>query len=551
MNTKQRLLIGFIASFFLLFQTGISSQEIEKQIDEILEKQFQPILPGCAAIVVKDGKTIYQKAFGMANLELNVKLKPEHIFRIGSITKQFTACAILKLAEEGKLSLNDDITKYIKDFPTHGNKITIEHLLTHTSGIKSYTGMKEWDGEVRKKDFTPEEMINYFKDQPMDFKPDEKYRYNNSGYFLLGYIIEVVSGKTYAEYIDEAFFKQLGMSSSYYDNTSKIIQNRASGYQKNGNNYENAAFLSMTQPYAAGSLLSNVDDLAKWYQAVADYKVVKKESLDKAHTSYTLKNGKPTNYGYGWAIGNIQGSEGYSHGGGINGYLTASIYLKNEKIFVAVFSNCTAHDPSNAANKIAAVVLDKPYKWTKMDIPEKKLKEYEGVYESKYDNQRIITIENGKLFSMRTGSSKFEFIPYEKDKFFVKEGFTTLEFVRNKKKKIISVVSKNTSAPISWIKTKKEIPVKKSIQLDEKILKTYIGNYELQKGFVLYITLEDGKMMLQATGQEKNEIFAESETKFFMKVVDANMEFVPGESGKAETLIFNQGGQTFNCKRVE
>ncbi|NJO88507.1 MAG: serine hydrolase [Chloroflexia bacterium] len=304
-------------------------------------------------------------------------------------------------------------------------------------------------------------MIDFFKDEPMDFKPGEEYRYNNSAYFILGYIIELVSGKTYAEYIDETFFKPLGMNNSYYGNTSKIIENRAAGYQKNGDNYENADFLSITQPYSAGSLLSTVDDLAKWYQAVVQYKVVKKESLDKALTSYVLKNGQPTNYGFGWSLENIQGSSMFGHGGGINGYLTASNYLKNENIFVAVFSNCTAHPPGDEATKIAALVLGKPFAWERIDIPEKQLKEYEGVYESKYDNERIITTEDGKLFSIRTGSSKYEFIPYEKDKFFVNNGFTTLEFIRNKKKKIIAVISKSTSAPIRWEKTDKEIPVKR------------------------------------------------------------------------------------------
>lgn len=542
---------GLLMALLFLIQSTFFGQSLEKQIDEILLKNFKPDLPGCAAIVVKDGSTLYHKAFGMANMELNVSLKPEHIFRIGSITKQFTACAILKLMEEGKLSLDDEITKFVKDFPVHGNKITIKHLLTHTSGIKSYTGMKEWDKEVRKKDFTPGELIEFFKNQPMDFKPDEEYRYNNSGYFLLGYIIEQVSGKTYAQYIEENFFKPLGMNSSYYDSHNKLINNRAAGYQKNGGTYENADYLSTTQPYAAGSLLSTVEDLAKWYQAVVNYKVIKKESLEKALSPYLLKNGKNTRYGFGWAIENIQGSDAFGHGGGINGYLTASVYLKNENIFVAVFSNCDAHPPGDAAYRIAALVLGKPYVWTKIELPEKELKEYEGVYTSKYDGDRIITAEKGKLFSMRTGGSKFEFLPFEKDKFFVENGLTTLEFTRDRKKKILSVVSKSTNGAIEWTKTDKKIPVKEGIKLDLKKLQSYVGNYELQEGFALHITIESGKVMLQATGQEKSEIFAEAENKFFSKVVDATIEFVPGEDGKAKTLILNQGGQRFECNRIE
>jgi len=182
--------------------------------------------------VVKEGEVIYRKAFGKANLELDVDMRPEYILQIGSITKPFTACAILKLMEEGKLSLQDDITKYIEDYPTHGHTITIEHLLTHTSGIKSYTGMDEWTSEVRKKNFTPEELTDFFKNQPMDFAPGEKYSYNNSAYFLLGYLIEILSGKTYEVFIDSVFFQPLGLNNSFYGNTSRIIKNRAAGQMR-------------------------------------------------------------------------------------------------------------------------------------------------------------------------------------------------------------------------------------------------------------------------------------------------------------------------------
>jgi len=172
-----------------------------KQFDKILKGQFVEG-PGYAVLIQKNGKTIYEKAIGMANLENSVPLTPNHIFRIGSITKQFTAVAILQLMEQGKLKLDDEITKFIPDYPTHGQKITIQHLLNHTSGIKSYTSMESWDSEVRKKDFTPETLIDLFKDEPMDFNPGEEFRYNNSGYILLGYIIEVITGDSYENYIE-------------------------------------------------------------------------------------------------------------------------------------------------------------------------------------------------------------------------------------------------------------------------------------------------------------------------------------------------------------
>ncbi len=462
----------------VLFSSGLLSQGIEEQFDTLLMKKFNTDEPGGTVLIVKKGEVIYRKAFGKANLELDVDMKPEYIFRIGSITKQFTACAILKLAEEGKLSLQDDITKHIKDYPTHGHTITFEHLLTHTSGIKSYTGMDEWTSEVRKKDYSPKELIDFFKNEPMDFAPGEEFRYNNSAYFLLGYLIEILSGTTYEAYIDSVFFQPLGMHNSLYGNTSRIIKNRALGYQKNEVDFENADFLSMTLPYSAGSLLSNIDDLYIWYDAVMNDKIISKESLEKVHTTFKLNNGKPTGYGYGWSLGNIQGSSMIQHGGGINGYLTSSMYLPEEEVFAAVFSNCDCNPPGNLAFKLAAITIGKPYQWEKIEMSEETLISYEGVYESEFDGEYIVSFEEGGLISMRTGGTKFKILPYEKDKFFFEDALATLEFQRNKKGKIISVVSKGTGLSVTWNLTDKPVPKPEAIKLESDMLDKYVSNYQ-------------------------------------------------------------------------
>jgi len=389
---------------------------MESQIGDLLSKQYPADGPGCVALVAKEGKVIYREAIGMANLELDVSLKPEHVFRIGSITKQFTACAILKLVEEGRLSLQDDITDYIEDFPTHGHTITIEHLLTHTSGIRSYTSMEKFTPDIMKKDLTPKELIDFFKNEPMDFAPGERYLYNNSAYFMLGYIIEVVSGQTYEEYIEDNFFGPLGMGNSYYGNTSRIIKNRAAGYQKSGDEYGNADFLSMTLPYAAGSLLSTVDDLYTWYRAVMNYEVVSKESLEKAHTRYRLNNGDEVDYGYGWSLQYIQESPTIEHGGGINGYLTSSIYHPEE------------------------------------------LKAYEGVYLSENEDRRIITFKDGQLYSRRNEGRNYPIVPFAEDLFFFEGGIELPSFERNQEGEITAVVRAGRSSPETWNRTDQPVP---------------------------------------------------------------------------------------------
>jgi CubicO group peptidase (beta-lactamase class C family) len=528
-----------------------SDKQPGASFDSLISSVFKPDGPGATAIVSRKGQVIYKKAFGMADLEMNIPMQTEHIFRIGSISKQFTAVAILQLMEKGKLSLQDDIKKFIPDYPTHGHTITVEHLLTHTSGIKSYTGMSGFEDMMRK-DMKPLEIVDLFKNQPMDFAPGTEWKYNNSGYILLGYIIEKLSGKAYEDYVKENLFIPAGMTNSGYGNEKRIIRNRAKGYQKPKGVFENADYLSMTLPYAAGSLISTVEDLWKWNQAVHGYKLVSKASLDKAFTDYTLLNGKPTRYGYGWQFSDVQGSPSIEHGGGINGFLTDAIYVPGEDIFVAIFSNCNCNRPGDLAPKMAALVMGKSYDHKEISIDEKTAKEYEAVYENETGEQRIIKANGNKLTSQRTGGDLYSIKPYGKDMFFFENSLTTIRFIRNDKGNIekANVISRGDQN--DWVKTDKPIPATRSeMKVDAAVLKTYVGEYELAPGFILTITLEDGKLMSQATGQSKIEIFAESTTRFFLKVVDAQLEFFKTDDGKVSHLILYQGGQKIEGKKIK
>ena len=541
---------------FVFFVNTFSAQtNTEKQLtakcDQLMSEQFKAGETGGAALIAKKGQIIYKKAFGMANLELNIPMQADNVFRIGSISKQFTAVAILQLMEQGKLGLQDDITKFIPDYPTHGHKITIEHLLTHTSGIQSYTNMKDF-GAISRLDKKPEELIAFFKNQPMEFAPGTKWNYNNSGYFLLGYIIEKVSGKTYPEYVEENFFKTLGMTNSYYGSDSKIIKNRAAAYSKNEKGFFNAEPLSMTLPYAAGSLQSTVEDLYKWNQALHSYKLVKKESIDKAFTPYVLSDGKKTDYGYGWSIGKIQGSPTIEHGGGIPGFLTMGTYLPNEDVFVAVFSNCDCNPPEEITTKLAALAIGKPFDYKEMKADSNELKKLTGVYETEDgDEQRYITFTDNQLFSQRNKSTKFKIKPYEKDKFFFESMMNTIEFTRNKAGNVDKLIFRNKGEPTIWNKTNKPLPSIIEIDVDENILETYVGEYELGPNFILTVSREKNQLITQATGQGKIEIFAETETKFFVKVMDAQLEFIRNVSGKVEKLILTQGGRKMDAKKIK
>jgi CubicO group peptidase (beta-lactamase class C family) len=549
---KTKITIAVMAIIISAFVNAQSSynKSLTGEFDKLLSAQFKPGETGCAALVAIKGEIVYKKAFGLANIELNVPMQPDMVFRIGSVTKQFTAIAILQLMEQGKLSLQDEITKYIPDYPTQAYKITIENLLTHTSGIKGYTDVPEF-GKYIKDDLKPAEAIDKFKNLPMEFAPGTKWNYSNSGFFLLGFIIEKVSGKTYQEYIEENLFKTAGMTNSLYGSDKKIIKNRAYPYDPDGDKIVNADYISMFLPYSAGAIMSTVEDLYKWNRALISYKLVKKETLEKAFTEYKLTDGKGTGYGYGWFLSQVQGSPTIEHAGGINGYLSNTIYLPKEDVFVAVLSNNTGKAPNLVSTKMAAIAIGKPYSLKEAPVEENLLDQYTGVYEDETGSQRIITKKESQLFSQRSGGPIYRIRAYAKDKFFFEEYLTLLTFNRNESGNISEVISDERGTKSIWKKTSKPLPAHYEIKLSYDVLVNYRGDYELSPGFVLSVTVDGDRIFTQATGQSKVEIYPESETNFFLKVVDAQLDFVKDDSGRFNKVILKQGGNIIEGKRVE
>jgi len=430
-------------------------QGLEQQFDQMLNEQYLPDEPGATALVAINGKIVYHKAFGMASLELDVKMERDMVFKIGSITKQFTAVSILMLMEQGKLNLEDDITTFIEDYPTHGHHISIHHLLTHTSGIKSYSSMDSWRSET--KDFEPNELIDYFKKEPMDFAPGENYSYNNSGYSILGYIIEKISGQTYGEFVETNIFNPLGMQSSHYISDSKIIKKRAAGYQKK-ENCVNVRYSSPTYPYAAGGLMSTVEDLFIWNRAICSNKLITQESIDLAFTNYQLNNGKNINYGYGWEINEISGSRSVEHNGGFLGFITNSIYLPNEDLFVAVYSNCDYNLPIILSTKMAAIAIGKPLPEPRESIAleNEDLKKFVGVYDFSDGASRIVTLENNQLYSERMGF-KGKITPTKNNIFLFENSFSTIQFQEHGNG-VNALFTYRITKTTGW-KTEKPIPV--------------------------------------------------------------------------------------------
>jgi CubicO group peptidase (beta-lactamase class C family) len=387
----------------VLFTLGCTSEENKTKttkdsmtlsIDSIMNANYLPNEPGAAIIISKEGQEIYAKGFGLANLELEAPMTSDMIFRLGSITKQFTAVSILILEERGKLNIKDDIRQYLSDYPNHGKVITIENLLTHTSGIPSFTSFPNIH-EIEQSNLTTSEILDLFKDKPLQFEPGERFSYSNSGYNVLGAIIESVSGTTYEEFIETEIFDKLGMQNSFYDHPEEVVKNKILGYNKDSLGYRRADYMTMCAPFSAGGLRSNVHDLAIWNQAIHEGKLISVENLARAFMPFKLNSGELSDYGYGWVSDSFMDHQLYHHNGGIFGFSTSGFYYPKEDIYISILSNNTSSNPGYLSFIISSIVLDEEITGS-ATIDTNKIDEYSGTYEYN-DNTIIITSDSSGL----------------------------------------------------------------------------------------------------------------------------------------------------------
>ncbi|WP_350285305.1 serine hydrolase [uncultured Croceitalea sp.] len=539
--TSQRLLC--IAILFL-YITGGYSQNYEAIISQELHHQS----PGGSILIAKDGNVVYHKSFGKANIELGVDMTNKSVYRIASLSKQFTAIAILKLSEENKLSLTDEITKFIPDYPMKGYNITLEHLLSHTSGIKDYLSIESFDKTTQKQDMTPEEIINFFKNEPMDFEPGTRYQYSSSGYIILGHIIEILSGMSYENYMQKFIFNPLGLSNTRYDTTTDTIKNRVSGYKKNNDNYKNANYLSMTLPYAAGSLVSTTEDFLKWNQALATEKIISSTTLESAYRPYVLKSGQKGLHGYGWEIGNVRNVKSVKHSGRINGFSTYALSVPEENVYITILTN--SEDVQNIdiiTTKLAAVAMGKPYKLNEVTESKSNLEVVNGIYEDEFGTQKIVRFEDQSLFLFDRGKTKNMLVPFGKGKFFVENSLTTWSIKKDNGETYL--IENNTSQINRWKRVKSDIKsiIPKNVKI--KNLKTYTGKYELGPNFYFEVKIENDILIGQIRS-DKKELVPIGNHQFIARDIDAKLTFNLNKNKNVISLTLDQGRAT-TAKKID
>jgi D-alanyl-D-alanine carboxypeptidase len=365
-------------------------------------------------LVAKDGAPVWRESFGAADREWDVANTADTKFRLGSITKQFTATAILQLVDEGKLSVDNPISKYYADAPPAWAKVTIKHLLTHTSGIPSYTDLPKFFDKESRSPLTPEGIIKLTRDMPLEFEPGAKYNYDNTGYILLGYVIEKVSGETYADYVAKHIFAPLGMKDTGYDVSGVILRHRASGYQGSKDGWKNADYLDMTLPYAAGSLYSTTGDLLIWDRALADGKILTPASRQAMFTDYGHE------YGFGWRIDTDSGHARVGHGGGINGFSTGIARYPKDGVVAIVLSNYMGAPSSGIADNLAGLCVGTYQPPKAIALPVATLDRYVGAYVLSPTFTLTISRQGDQLISQGTNQGPAPIYASAPGEFFLK-----------------------------------------------------------------------------------------------------------------------------------
>ena len=536
--------LRYVAFGLLLATVGLA-QDVSR-MDEVVQynvsnKKFMGSL-----LVARGEEILLNKGYGSANLEWNIPNSPATKFRLGSVTKQFTAAAILLLEERGKLKTDDPVKKFMSDAPTAWEKITIYHLLTHTSGIPNFTSFPDYPSQ---KPFaaTPEKLVARFRDKPLDFQPGEKWSYSNSGYILLGYVLEKASGESYEKFLQENIFGPLGMKDSGYDSNSAIILRRASGYGPGKDGPMNAEFIHMSIPFSAGALYSTTEDLLRWQRGLFGGKLLSAASLAKMTTPFK------DDYACGVGVRTVNGRRVIDHGGAIEGFNTFLAYYPDDKLTVVALSNLNGGAPQQIVSQLAAIArgekVELPSERKEISVAPKILEQFVGTYQLAPKVNMMITIESSQLISQVSGQGKVPLFATSETKFFPKVVDAEIEFGKDDKGVVTHLVLHQGERDMKASRTSDKVVEHKEIAVSSTILAQYPGTYELRPGFDLVITLEGNQLVSQATGQTKIPLYAESETKFFPKVMDAEIEFLKDNKGSVTHLMLRQGAMETKAPR--
>lgn len=529
----------------------VNAQSLVDQLDQIFESAYDPAKSGAAILITKEGKTIYQNQIGMANVSYQIPISTKTKFHIGSITKQFTAAAILILEEEGKLSTADPISKYMPNISDDKKAVTIAQLLSHTSGIKDYPRIPAIRKQIRN-NLSPAQIIALVDKEALQFKPSTEMSYSNSGYILLGLIIEQVTGQDYATFLDQRIFKKLEMHSTSVNNYEAIVVNRAVGYSEDENDQLIHATFH-TSPYASGAIISTGHDMSKWVTGLHEGKIINQKSLAKMFADNALLNGQTTGLGFGWEINQLADQPCFEHSGFVPGYKANSLYLPSQQIYVIVLQNNEYGSPTPTMITAAALVSGKPYP-TAADakqLSSAAIEDITGIYELANGEQRIIFKNETGLFIKSAGGQVSRLYAKDEHTVYYKEGYRQISFDTTNTGKIEGFVYRNRRLQSQATKIADDVPKeKKEVQLGVAILEKYVGSYQFEP-FKVAITLTDRTLFIQPEGSNKLPLIATSASTFLVEEIGAELSFQSLPNNDMEAALLVEGDVMKGVRKKE
>jgi len=529
--------------------------DLKSYVDNYIQSNLKENTPGFAVLIAQNGEVLFKKGYGFADVENKIKVDTKTKFRIGSITKQFIATGILKLQEEGKLTVQDKLSKYIPEFP-RGDEVSIHHLLTHTSGIVSFTGRPGFIDSVANK-VEAQTLMDSIMTWDFTFNPGDEMMYNNSGYFILGQIIEIVSGKWYGDYLKDEIFTPLKMNNTGVYINETPPEHEAKGYTLENDKYVLALNWNMSWAGGAGALYSTAEDLFLWNEAVFNGNVLSDESLKAAHTPVKLNNGEVAKnmlYGYGWGIGELREKKEIMHSGGLHGFISNLSRITDENLTVVTLTNTSPTmeglNPQEVSNTFSEYALWKklaPQKsYAAVAVDTNKLKDYVGRYDYGNSMVMVISLEENKLFAQLSGQPKFELFANKEDEFFWKVVVANITFIRNDSGIVTHGIHFQGGSELKVPK----IPDLVTLVIDKAEIEPYLGKYKFQEGFFITLSINDqNRVFAQGTNQPKFEIFKTAKNTYQAKDVMGIIKLLP-LSGKTQ-IEFEQNSTKTVMDKIE
>lgn len=526
--------------------------EFQRYADSLLTLDYRADRPGASVLVARGSTVLLRTARGIADMDAHQPLRPDSRFRIASVTKQITAAGLLTLVEAGKVKLDDPLSRYIADFPA-GDRITILQLLDHTAGVRNYTNLPGYVDDVIRRDLTTPQLIDLFRDQKPDFAPGTGWEYSNSGYVLLGAVIEAVTGKPWHRYLQDALFEPLGMKQTGYGHDPRVASRTVSGYSAVGDSVVPMRPLSMTQPHAAGGLVSTVDDLLIWSRALHHGRVLK----NATYTRMVTPAGKAVNpgYGFGLYVDQVRTHKAYRHGGSMFGFVSSLTYLPDADITVVVLENDDAPNPSEDAHtlvrRLAAKAVGDPYPEARaIAVDAATLQKAEGVYRFGGDTVRVLRVVDGKLTAQRNRSPRAPLTPIAPDEFLYPDGFNRILLVRDPAGAIRGMRFHPRGDGSGEVGTRTGDSLSATphaVQLPRAALERLVGTFA-RGALTLRVYLEAEVLMAVVGGQDPVHLRATSATLFEVEETGATLEFPAGD--RVAQVTVRQGRREVVLERV-